>query len=81
MRGLARQSHPSFPAEADAAALVWRILAALSLSEADLAGEHDRSLRARLVAAVRADFAAERTVNIGGWILSRIEAQLCALSG
>jgi hypothetical protein len=60
---------------------VRHILATLSLNEADLAGEHDRSLRARLVAAVRADFAAERTVNIGGWILSRIEAQLCALSG
>lgn len=37
------------------------------------------ALRRRLAAAVRADFAAGRTVRVGGWTLARTEAQLCLL--
>lgn len=30
-------------------------------------------------AAIRADFAAERVVSLDGWVLSRLEARVCAL--
>ena len=56
-----------------------RILVTGALDEAGLTSEHNLSLHSRFVSAVRADFADERTSNIDGWILSRTEAQLCAL--
>jgi hypothetical protein len=67
------------PTENDTHTITQMVLASLSLDEAGLAGEHNLSLHARFVSAVRADFADERTSNISGWILSRTEAQLCAL--
>ncbi len=39
----------------------------------------DRTLVASLAAGMREDFAQGRTVVIGGWLLSRTEARLCAL--
>lgn len=37
------------------------------------------TLRSRLDARVRADFAAGRTVTVQGWVLARTEARQCAL--
>ncbi len=37
-------------------------------------------LRAHAAARIRADFAAGRTVTLGGWVLAQTEARLCAVS-
>jgi hypothetical protein len=39
-----------------------------------------RALESHVAAAVRRDFAAGRVVTIGGWMLCRTEARLCALA-
>ena len=39
-----------------------------------------RALERQVTAAVRQDFAAGRVVMIGGWMLCRTEARLCALA-
>lgn len=66
------------PHEANAALLAARIAGTarnyLRLTEAGRG-----RLRALLVHQQRQDFAAGRTVNVDGWILSRTEARLCAL--
>ncbi len=47
-----------------------------------LIGPHwstERDVRARVLAQMKRDFAANRTVRVDGWILSRAEARLYAL--
>lgn len=43
-------------------------------------GDDLGALRRELSAAIRRDFAAERTTSLDGWILSQTEARLCALA-
>ena len=45
----------------------------------DRASDQDRAIAA-LVAAVRKDFEEGRSIQVDGWILSRTEAELCALT-
>jgi hypothetical protein len=69
----------AFPAEVRSTVLVPLLLSSLSLDAGAVAGRSDASLRRAVAARVRADFAAGETVEIGGWMLSRTEARLCAL--
>jgi hypothetical protein len=69
-----------FGDEASASRLATLILSSLSLSEDELARRNDQTLRADLASLWRRDFEHGQTTEIGGWILSRNEARLCALS-
>jgi hypothetical protein len=60
--------------------LAAQVLATLPGGAEALARVSDDELRALLAAGVREDFAAERTVRCGGWVLSATEARLCALA-
>ncbi len=41
---------------------------------------NDQALQTHLAEAIKADFAAERVVEVDGWVLAQTEAQLCALT-
>jgi hypothetical protein len=72
---LGRHYLASTPQEADASRL--RTLLAGALGDAQTATD---ALRGRVRQAIRADFAANRVVDVNGWLLSRTEARLCALA-
>jgi hypothetical protein len=59
--------------------LADRVLQDLGLSREQLLRLGDRELRRAVRTRVRQDYAAERTVMVAGWILSRTEARLSAL--
>lgn len=77
-REIGRLYHAKYPEE-DSAALARHILSSLSLNEANLTAGERQVLPEKLKSCVRADFAKGCTVEVGGWILSRTEARLCAL--
>ena len=60
--------------------LATQVLATVPGGAEALASASDDELRALLATGVRDDFAAERTVRCGGWVLSATEARLCALA-
>ena len=68
------------PAEAE----VERLLGALTAGWPEGAAQIERlstaQLRRRLGAVIRADFAAGRTVAVGGWVLAASEARLFGLA-
>ena len=60
--------------------LAAQVVATLPGGASALASASDDELRALLATGAREDFAAERTVRCGGWVLSATEARLCALA-
>lgn len=66
-------------AENDPTHLASLILSSLRLTSQDSLRFQRGALSKLFGAAVRADFAAGRTVVLNGWILSRTEARVCAL--
>ena len=67
------------PEEEGIVTLTRLILSSMSLNSGDLAALDCQALPARVTSRVRTDFERGVTVEIGGWILSRTEARLCAL--
>ena len=67
-----------FPQEAEASTLLDLILDGLALAEPEAAALGGAALRFRLADRLRSDFADGRVVDVGGWLLSRTEARLCA---
>lgn len=78
-REVGRLYRRAVPAEADVAVAAELILSSLSLGHASLSSVPERALRRSVADRMRDDFAAGRTVKIGGWVLSTTEARLCAL--
>lgn len=76
--GLAYLAH--FPDEREPLTLTQLILGGLALTEAEAEMLRDGNLRARVAARLRAEFGQGRIAVVGGWILSRTEARLYALS-
>ena len=74
VRAIGRRYRELVPAERDAAAL----RAALRAGRPLLAGLRGMP-RVAPAELVRRDFAEGRTVEVGGWVLSRTEARQCAL--
>jgi hypothetical protein len=68
-----------FPDEREPLTLTRLVLDGLGLTEAETAILSERELRAQLAERLRAEFAEGRIATVGGWILSRTEARLCAL--
>lgn len=66
-------------AESDPSHLASLILSSLNLTSQDSLRLRRAALSKLFGAAVRADFAAGRTLALDGWILSRTEARVCAL--
>jgi hypothetical protein len=69
-----------FPEERDPIVLARLLLPEFALSEAAMARLDNRQLRDRVAARQRADFVQGRIVSLDGWLLSRTEARLAALS-
>ncbi len=67
------------PEENSISALTRLIHLSMALEEEDVAVLDRKPLSARLTSRVRSDFETGFTVEVGGWILSRTEARLCAL--
>jgi hypothetical protein len=67
------------PVEDDPRILARLTAASLGAQQADVIALDRTSLRHRLDARVRGDFASGNTVQLDGWVLSRTEARLCAL--
>jgi len=72
VRQLGRRYRVVVPAEDDRETLV----AAL---RSEVGSGSPSTLRSRLDARVRADFATGRTITVQGWVLARTEARQCAL--
>jgi hypothetical protein len=68
------------PAEAEKETLTRLVLARLSQSGYAVHLSRYRGLHHAVAACLRDDFASGNTVTIDGWIFSRTEARLCALS-
>jgi hypothetical protein len=68
------------PTEASATQLLDRLTTGWPERDAELERLSTAQLRRRLQAAVRADFAAGRTVAVRGWILAASEARLLGLA-
>jgi hypothetical protein len=68
-----------YPEEAGIDTLTHLILSSLSPQSLDVAALDQQALTATMSSRVRADFEQGCTAQIGGWILSRTEARLCAL--
>lgn len=66
------------PEEAGRRRLVTLIAADLPKGHRALQAD-DRDLQASILGAITADYEAENTVLVGGWVLSATEARLCAL--
>lgn len=79
-RTIGRAWLAAHPDEREVALLEARLLGALALERRGLAALDNAALRAHAVVRIRADFAAGRTVTLGGWVLARTEARLCAVS-
>jgi hypothetical protein len=69
-----------YPAEAGSETLTRLILSHLSQRGCAGSISDDRSLCRAVADCLRDDFAEGYTVSVDGWILSRTEARLCALS-
>lgn len=67
------------PEEDGTAALTRLILSSMSMDEGEVVALNRQALSATFTSRVRTDFEKGCTVEIGGWILSRTEARLCAL--
>jgi len=67
------------PAEANAEQLTSLICSRLSKPYGDLARANRKEIKSLLACKQQEDFAADRIVNVGGWVLSRSEARLYAL--
>jgi hypothetical protein len=67
------------PEEDDNATLTRLIVSSMSEQPAHVAVLEQHTLAAMVNSRVRADFEKGITVEVGGWILSRTEARLCAL--
>jgi hypothetical protein len=78
-RRLGRLYLRQVPAEDHPVILARLTVAYLSAQDADINAVDPVSLRRRLDARVRGDFASGTTVQLDGWVLSRTEARLCAL--
>jgi hypothetical protein len=78
-RRLGRLYIRQVPAEDDPRTLARLTLALPETQQADAIDLDHNSLRVRLDARVREDFASGATVQLDGWVLSRTEARLCAL--
>lgn len=76
IRALGESYLKAHPEEADRERLISLLLDEIG-EVSDL--DSDEQLRERVGAAVHDDFAAERTVRVEGWIVSRTEARLTAL--
>jgi hypothetical protein len=66
-------------AEDDPRTLARLVVALPEAQQADAIALDHTSLRHRIDARVRGDFASGTTVQLDGWVLSRTEARLCAL--
>lgn len=74
------ESHPDLgPAEAIVARLRQRHAVLRDLLDATVDRPPPPILTEALARAIAADFAAHRTLTVSGWVLSRSEAELCAL--
>jgi len=62
------------------AALWSGVLGALQLDAAALQRGDRNALKRRLRARIRQDFAERNVVNVDGWILSRVETEICAIA-
>jgi hypothetical protein len=78
-RPLGRMYRRQFPAEADAAVLTQLILSSLAPGAANSRALAREDLLAALERRVCDEFGNGQTVQVGGWILARTEARLCAL--
>ena len=67
------------PAEANAEQLTSFICSRLSKPYGDLARANRKEIKSLLVRQQQEDFAADRVIDVGGWVLSRSEARLYAL--
>jgi hypothetical protein len=79
-RSLGRAALRALPGRPAAPELAAAVLSAVPGGAARLAALSDDEVRGALAARVRADFDEEETVQLGGWVLSRTEARLCALA-
>lgn len=77
-RVIGREYLLATPAEATTARLTALVVAAAL--PRGIRGATDAQLHAHLSARIRDDFAEERVVTVAGWILSRTEARLYALT-
>ncbi len=68
------------PEEASASLLVDRIAAGLPAGRQTVRDAGGEDLRELLATQIRSDFEEEQDVVVRGWILSRTEARLCALT-
>ena len=78
-RRLGRLYVSHVPAEDDLRILARLAVASPEAQPVDVIALDRTSLRHRLDARVRDDFASGTTVRLDGWVLSRTEARLCAL--
>jgi hypothetical protein len=78
-RRLGRLYVRQVPAEDDPRILARLTVALPGAQQVDVIDLDRTSLRHRLDARVRGDFASGTTVQLDGWVLSRTEARLCAL--
>ncbi|HXR19681.1 MAG TPA: hypothetical protein VN757_07095 [Steroidobacteraceae bacterium] len=78
-RRLGRLYVRQVPAEDDPRILARLTVALPEAQQVDAIALDRTSLRHRLDARVRGDFASGTTVQLDGWVLSRTEARLCAL--
>lgn len=69
----------AFPAEGNAEQLASLIGSGLSKPSQSLARASRKEIKSLLTRQQRDDFAADRIVNVGGWVLSCSEARLYAL--
>jgi hypothetical protein len=69
----------AFPSEGNAEQLASLIGSGLSKPSQSLARASRKEIRSLLARQQRDDFAADRIVNVGGWVLSCSEARLYAL--
>jgi hypothetical protein len=77
-RAIGREYLLATPTEATTTRLMTLVVAAAL--PRGIRGVTDTQLRAYLLARIRDDFAQERVVTVAGWVLSRTEARLYALT-
>ena len=70
----------AFPAEGNAEQLANLIFSSFGIGYQDLVWADRQEIKSLLGDQQRQDFAADRVVDVGGWILSRTEARLYALT-
>ena len=79
-RRLGRAAAVALPGAAAAPDLAAAVLGSLTGGARRAARLGDDEMRRLVAERVRADFEAEETVRVCGWVLSRTEARLCALT-